>query len=199
MADNERVRPNGTDSELSTDQGSSSVEVYVHEMTPEERQQALSRELATLFREVRAELPHLNQQEAGRIALGLACELIATARTHPWSEALAADITSRWLARGRATVGASPGTASSVPSRPGLARPRFEGLLRHLSEAKEGTRNDRLHWVSCRAGEMLANGELRDPVLTADLLTDVAHAIGLDPREVRGTIRSGFSKSGVAL
>jgi hypothetical protein len=75
---------------------------------------------------------------------------------------------------------------------------RLRGLLRHLNGATKGVRNDRLHWVSCRVGDMIANGELDDPQAAADALTDIALAIGLTASETAGTIRSGFRSAGVA-
>ena len=75
---------------------------------------------------------------------------------------------------------------------------RLTGILTHLNQATVGARNATLHWFACRVGEMIAAGELHDPDAAADALADVALGIGLDPREVRGTIRSGFRTSGVA-
>lgn len=76
---------------------------------------------------------------------------------------------------------------------------RFRGLLRTVNEAPEGSRNATLHWAACRVGEMVASGELPDASSAADALAQVAAGTGLDPREIRGTIRSGFASSGVHL
>lgn len=79
----------------------------------------------------------------------------------------------------------------------GDPRHRIQGLLRTLNHAPEGQRNATLHWVACRLGEMVVAGELPDPQRAADALAKVAEGTGLGPSEVRGTIRSGLSKSGV--
>lgn len=93
----------------------------------------------------------------------------------------------------RPTVARAPGRL--VPRRVVVAR--FDGLVHNLRGAAVGERNPRLHWVACRVGEMLAAGELPDAGLAADALATVALEIGLDPREVVGTIKSGFGASGV--
>lgn len=89
----------------------------------------------------------------------------------------------------------TPGTA--LPPRLLLAR--LDGIVKHLEGHTEGSRNHALHWSACRFGEMLAAGELNDPQAAADTLTSVALAIGLDPREINGTIVSGFKSSGVVV
>ncbi len=74
---------------------------------------------------------------------------------------------------------------------------RLDRLLAVLRSAVEGQRNDRLHWVACRVGEMLANGDLPDAVKAAEALTTVALDTGLGHGEIGRAIASGFSKSGV--
>jgi len=100
-------------------------------------------------------------------------------------------------ARGRRQQAAARPGSSIVPS--GNPVGRLRGLLSALNDAPEGSRNATLHWAACRVGEMLAVGELPDGQQAADTLAQVALATGLDPREVRGTIRSGFATSGVQL
>lgn len=82
---------------------------------------------------------------------------------------------------------------------PHAVQARVTGLLRTVNEASEGTRNDTLHWAACRVGEMVATGELSDARRAADALSHVAATTGLDGREIHGTIRSGFAKSGVVV
>lgn len=91
-----------------------------------------------------------------------------------------------------------PDVASPVSSVRDAPR-RLRGLLRTMNDAQVGTRNATLHWVACRVGEMIATGELPDARQAADVLAQIALGTGLDPREVPGTIRSGFSKSGVQV
>jgi hypothetical protein len=88
-------------------------------------------------------------------------------------------------------TGAQPGTTcpSAQPVSPRVLQARLEGLLRTVHAAPHGRRNDTLHWAACRVGELL----------TADALATVALATGLEPREVHGTIRSGFDRYGVSL
>jgi hypothetical protein len=80
---------------------------------------------------------------------------------------------------------------------------RLSGLLSRLAAATEGERNSVLHWASCRVGEMVAEGSIPDARRAAAALAEVAVAVGLkgdvDRGEIGGTIRSGFSKSGVAV
>lgn len=62
---------------------------------------------------------------------------------------------------------------------------RFEGRLRRLAEATEGTRNGLLFWAA-----KLAGAEDAGPEADAELLA-VARGLGLPDSEARATIRSG--------
>lgn len=88
-------------------------------------------------------------------------------------------------------------TVNGYGARSGKPEARLAGVLRTLNAATEGERNARLHWAACRVGDMLAAGELADEGRATDALEAVALAIGLTPREVSGTIRSGLASGGV--
>jgi hypothetical protein len=79
----------------------------------------------------------------------------------------------------------------------GSPRRRLLGLLRTVNAATEGQRNATLFWAAARAGEMVAAGEL-DAAHVAAALRKVGLAIGLDPTEIDGTVRSGLNQSRVA-
>lgn len=68
---------------------------------------------------------------------------------------------------------------------------RLEGLLRTVSGAKAGTRNDTLFWAASRAAEMTAAGhaDVRD---TARQLLDAAVSVGLSEQESMRTITSAM-------
>ncbi len=51
--------------------------------------------------------------------------------------------------------------------------------------------------MACRAGEMIADGQISDVETAVNLMTEVALGVGLTHSEVRGTIRSGLGTSGV--
>ena len=74
-------------------------------------------------------------------------------------------------------------------------RRRLAGLIATVVEACPGERNVKLHWAACRAGELVASGELDEDVAVA-LLQDAAATAGLRPSEfgdaTRGTIASGM-------
>lgn len=104
----------------------------------------------------------------------------------------------KYLCRARDRAPRVP-TSSGPRQRSGSIQARLTGLLRTVNAAPEGMRNDALHWAACRAGEMVAAGEVAGAERVADALAQVAAGTGLDPKEIRGTIRSGFAKSGVSV
>src|ERR1035438_2659527 len=73
--------------------------------------------------------------------------------------------------------------------RPGLAQRRLRGAVATVLAAKPGERNNRLHWASCRAAEMIVAGQL-DRAAAVGALAQAGEAVGLGPGEVRGTIKS---------
>jgi hypothetical protein len=91
------------------------------------------------------------------------------------------------------------GNVVPIQVAPGKESPRRRllGLLRTVNAATEGQRNATLFWAAARAGEMVAAGEL-DAAHVAAALRKVGLAIGLDPAEIDGTVRSGLNQSGVA-
>lgn len=70
------------------------------------------------------------------------------------------------------------------------------GELEKLRVAEDGTRNSTLNNVALRLGH-LAGAGLIDEDEIAEKLAELAHDIGLEPREIEATIRSGMT-AGVA-
>lgn len=70
-------------------------------------------------------------------------------------------------------------------------RAALEGLADDLLGAAAGTRNATLHRTACRAGRLVAAGEL-DADLAHDVLAEAAVRVGLHRREIAATWRSGF-------
>jgi len=85
---------------------------------------------------------------------------------------------------------ARPGPAR----RPGLAQRRLRGAVATVLAAKPGERNNRLHWASCRAAEMIAAGQL-DRATAVGALTQAGEAVGLGPGEVQATIASALKRT----
>lgn len=83
----------------------------------------------------------------------------------------------------------SDGIGRFAPS--GEPGKRLEGLLRTVSGAKPGTRNDTLFWAASRAAEMTAAGhaDVRD---TARQLLGAAVSVGLSEQESLRTITSAM-------
>jgi len=73
---------------------------------------------------------------------------------------------------------------------------RLTGLVQTVMDAREGERNSRLYWSSCRAAEMIAAGV--DSNMVADVLQLAGEDVGLPPAEVRATIRAGMRASAAA-
>jgi hypothetical protein len=68
---------------------------------------------------------------------------------------------------------------------------RIRGLITTITEAKEGTRNEKLFWAACRFGEMAAEGLIGEDV-AHNLLIDTGVAIGLPEREATHSTISGL-------
>lgn len=138
--------------------------------------------------------PGLDSQEVKQLAFGMTIAIVVEAQTSPAITQTRVDqIVAEWVAK------AAPAPSHDGTPSPEQTRRRLTGLLRYLNNAQQGSRNADLYWVACRAGEMLAAGELTDAPQVADALTQVALRTGLTMRETRATIRSGFRTSGVAL
>jgi uncharacterized protein YidB (DUF937 family) len=77
--------------------------------------------------------------------------------------------------------------------REGSAFGRLRGALAVVLSAKEGQRNNCLHWAACRAAEMIAAGDVSESA-AEDALTRAAQEAGLEPGEIRTTIASAFRR-----
>lgn len=73
------------------------------------------------------------------------------------------------------------------------AEARFTAILRKLASAREGERNNLLHWCACRVGEMVRDGQV-DENFGIRALTLVAQHIGLPARAATKTIDSGVRR-----
>lgn len=74
----------------------------------------------------------------------------------------------------------------------GQARSILTGLVATVLDGREGTRNSRLYWASCRAGEHIADGRLARLQAVA-ALGRAGRDCGLDDRECQRTITSGLA------
>ena len=74
-------------------------------------------------------------------------------------------------------------------SRKPADAPRLASLIKTITEAPKGQRNDALYWASCRAAEI--GGISRDTI--TDHLTAAAAQTGLETKAITATIRSGFA------
>ncbi|MGW6141603.1 bifunctional DNA primase/polymerase [Streptomyces sp. NPDC055140] len=63
------------------------------------------------------------------------------------------------------------------------------GLVRHVLDAAEGQRNNRLFWAACKAFEHTAAGQL-DADAAEDALMRAAVAVGLPDKEAEATLKS---------
>src|SRR6266851_1990826 len=79
-------------------------------------------------------------------------------------------------------------------SRYGSAQGRLRGAVATVLGAMPGERNNRLHWASCRAAEMIAAGQL-DRATAVGVLTQAGEAVGLSPGEVQATIASALKRT----
>ncbi|WP_054564678.1 bifunctional DNA primase/polymerase [Frankia sp. R43] len=73
------------------------------------------------------------------------------------------------------------------------SRDPLVGLVDVVLRAREGDRNNALHWAACRAGEHIAAGRLGD-LVAADALLTAGRQVGLLDREVAATITSGMRR-----
>lgn len=79
-----------------------------------------------------------------------------------------------------------------------VSHTRLRGLVDTVLNSQQGGRNDALHWSACKAGEMVAAGEISEQ-LAYDVLAAAAEHVGLKPGEYgtdphRGTIGSGLRR-----
>ena len=79
-----------------------------------------------------------------------------------------------------------------------VSHTRLRGLVDTVLNAQKNYRNDKLHWAACKAGEMVAAGEIPE-LLAYEALATAAEHIGLKPGEygtspTHGTIGSGLRK-----
>jgi hypothetical protein len=71
---------------------------------------------------------------------------------------------------------------------------RFAALLRTVADAAEGTRHCTLYWAACRAGEMVAAGDL-GRAAAADALAGAAMSGGgKDVVNARKTASAGIAR-----
>jgi len=96
--------------------------------------------------------------------------------------------------------------ALAAPARPGRPLPitpdgpvygRLRGVVETVLASQPGQRNGLLHWAACRAGEMVAAGQV-DRATAEALLVRAAVDAGLrgGESEARRTIASGFRSAG---
>jgi hypothetical protein len=74
---------------------------------------------------------------------------------------------------------------------PERAQHAIEGILKRVSAARQGERNELLHWGACRMRERIVAGQIGQGE-AASLLVAAARAVGLTESEARATIHSGF-------
>lgn len=67
----------------------------------------------------------------------------------------------------------------------------FAGVVRRIAGASEGDRNAIAYWGACRAGELVAKGEI-DSATAEEIIVVAATRAGLSPIEARNTARSGI-------
>jgi hypothetical protein len=84
-----------------------------------------------------------------------------------------------------------PVPAARRPGRPATAFASLKGLVCFVLEAKEGERNDRLYWSSCRAAELVSDGQV-DAGTAIDVLVGAAARVGLPEQEALRTVASGL-------
>ncbi len=100
---------------------------------------------------------------------------------------------------GLAEPGRPEHCAPALPAALGVQpRSRLRGVIEHVLGGPPGDRNGRLHWAACRAGEMIAAGQL-DEATAEHVLLQAAAAAGLvgGEREARATIASGLRRGAV--
>ncbi len=94
---------------------------------------------------------------------------------------------------------ARPATRPASPARlhSGPVYGRLRGVLEAVLSSKPGTRNGRLYWAACRAGEMVAASKI-DRATAEDLLVQAAVDTGIrgGELEARRTVASGLRAGG---
>ncbi len=78
--------------------------------------------------------------------------------------------------------------------RAGSAASRFAGLLCAVRRAPEGQRHPTLFWAACRAGEMVAAGELSADAAAAVLAQAAMEGGGRDAQRAERTARDGITR-----
>ena len=71
---------------------------------------------------------------------------------------------------------------------------RFDALARTVRNAAEGTRHGALFWAACRAGEMVAEGEIDAATAAADLARAAMEGGGKDRKNAEATARDGIKR-----
>lgn len=84
-----------------------------------------------------------------------------------------------------------PVPAARRLDRSATAFASLKGLVCFVLEAKEGERNDRLYWSSCRAAELVSDGRV-DAATATGVLVDAAARVGLPEQEALRTVASGL-------
>ncbi|MFF5297256.1 bifunctional DNA primase/polymerase [Paractinoplanes globisporus] len=89
---------------------------------------------------------------------------------------------------------AGPPVVVELPAdrRGAYLRAAIDGTLGKLGEAGEGGRNRALFMAAQTLGQLVAGGAVAEDTVTS-VLTDAAARLGLGPREVENTIRSGLA------
>lgn len=88
-----------------------------------------------------------------------------------------------------------PPTITPRVATPASGGGTLAGLVRYVTDAVVGQRNEHLNWAAYRAGEHIAKGHL-DEREAAEALYAAAIAVGLTQREAIATIASGL-RSGI--
>ena len=96
-----------------------------------------------------------------------------------------------WLAELASAPRRAP--AGPRPAHEGSAFGRLRGALAVVLSAREGERNNCLHWAACRAAEMIAAGEVSESAAEG-ALTQAGREAGLEPGEIQATIASAFRR-----
>lgn len=100
-----------------------------------------------------------------------------------------------WLAERLTPPPPPPAQPVAVDLGHGRRRAYLDAAIRrqvaHLATATKGTRNRALYIAATALGQLAAGGAISDADVTA-VLTPVATRIGLHPREITATIRSGL-------
>lgn len=87
-------------------------------------------------------------------------------------------------------------TTFAPPTFSGSGQDPVAHLVQFVQKAGLGTRNDRLYWSACRAGELIRSHKVGESA-TVNRLFQAALACGLDGKESMKTINSAFKTVGV--